>query len=883
MYSNLDLKTESDVEQKFILKLLTTAAPLGLGYFDSDFKTKPDIRKITIDKGTKAKLYYPDYIIIINGIPSLVIEAKTPGDDLNEAIRQGRLYATEINSKFKKRLNPCNKIIVTDGIEVMAGYWDTEQDYIKFKVENIDPTDIVFAQFLDFASKTTVEIHSKEILKDIKKGSTFIKPTQMLGGKAVVSEIIGQNSFGANISLEYKYLFNPDTLDERESIVSNAYVTSKRRESHVAPIDKIIRASVPPTQINSIGIEDTKNPKELISRFTAVSKLKNQLCLLIGDAGSGKSTFTDYLRKVALPTAITNCTEWININLNKAPLSKDMIYMWVVSAVIDAIKMHHHDIDFNKLQTLKVMYANELNVVEKGRAALYPKDSESYINIIYKELERLQLDQQITLNSLINYIISGKNKLLVVVFDNCDKRNREDQLLMFEVATWLKDSFNCMIFLPIRDTTYDNYCNEPPLDTVIKDLVFRIDPPLLEKVVYERLNYALREIKTDTSKFHYFLSNNLKVECSRNEVGIYLKCIIATLFQDTYFKSIITGLAGRNIRRGLEVILEFCKSGYISENDIFQIRQSEGEFHLPPHQVATILIRGKSKYYSDSSSSIKNLFYSDKNEDLPDPFVRISILNWLKGKFREHGPNRTKGYHKVKDIVSDLQAYGHSRERILAEVQNFILADCIYSESFEPQVDNEDLISIAPAGFIHLDLLKNITYLSSVAEDTYFRENQVAKKIAENLTDGGKYHHHSKQANISGSKVLIDYMISYFDEYFPDNTEILGDGCWKDYLSLSTYKEYIERIIESDKGYVDTERLIIEYPKGTVVEALVVSTKTYGAFVRFNTNGKGILQASIMNSEYKHKVNNLNEGEWVRAEIIEYNSKHSRFTLKLTD
>ena len=201
-----------------------------------------------------------------------------------------------------------------------------------------------------------------------------------------------------------------------------------------------------------------------------------------------------------------------------------------------------------------------------------------------------QDDAKYTLQCLISYLYSKHDKLLIIVLDNCDKRNRDDQLLMFEVTTWLKDTFNCMIFLPLRDTTYDQYYSEPPLDTVIKDLVFRIDPPLLKKVVYARLNYAIREIEKNDEEFSYYLSNNARVICSRGEVGVYLKCIVASLFQDNLFKRIITGLAGRNIRKGLEILLNFCTSGHISDDELFRIKQSSGEYTLPPHLVARILI-----------------------------------------------------------------------------------------------------------------------------------------------------------------------------------------------------------------------------------------------------------------------------------------------------
>jgi type I site-specific restriction endonuclease len=101
--------SESDVEQKFIVSLLLQAAPDGLGYSDVDYRTKVDIRKLAIDKGNSKKLYYPDYAIVCDGLPLLIIEAKTPGQDLREAMREARLYAAEINASYPKGINPCER------------------------------------------------------------------------------------------------------------------------------------------------------------------------------------------------------------------------------------------------------------------------------------------------------------------------------------------------------------------------------------------------------------------------------------------------------------------------------------------------------------------------------------------------------------------------------------------------------------------------------------------------------------------------------------------------------------------------------------------------------------------------------------------------------
>lgn len=99
---------ESDVEQKFVFPFLCAPQPTGLGFPTSSIKTKPNIKRFLIGKGNEQKLYYPDYLIVLLGFPLMVVEAKGPGEDLETAYREARLYANELNATFLRVLTRCD-------------------------------------------------------------------------------------------------------------------------------------------------------------------------------------------------------------------------------------------------------------------------------------------------------------------------------------------------------------------------------------------------------------------------------------------------------------------------------------------------------------------------------------------------------------------------------------------------------------------------------------------------------------------------------------------------------------------------------------------------------------------------------------------------------
>jgi hypothetical protein len=85
-----DFSTESDVEQKFIMPLLTH--PSFLEIPSRAILTKKSMRVLPfVDKSALPKGYIPDYIVFFNGYPILVVEAKPPEVAIKQAIDEARM------------------------------------------------------------------------------------------------------------------------------------------------------------------------------------------------------------------------------------------------------------------------------------------------------------------------------------------------------------------------------------------------------------------------------------------------------------------------------------------------------------------------------------------------------------------------------------------------------------------------------------------------------------------------------------------------------------------------------------------------------------------------------------------------------------------------
>lgn len=879
MTEPLSINTESDVEQKFVYPLLTNNNPYGLGFSEALIKTKPDIRKYKIDKGQKEKYYFPDYIILTNGLPTIIVEVKEPSEDIYEGFREARLYSTEVNSSYPKDLNPANFIISTNGLKTIAGYWDDNEPAFNFEISECEITHPQFSDFLDTFKHSEVSKYSFNILQRIRTGTQFYKPTYLLGGRVSRGESIGENSFGSNIALDYQYLFNPEGDIDRDKIVKNAYVESKRRLAHVNPIDRLIRSIITPSKSSSTEFEDTSNPKELLNKFEDQSKLKNQVCILVGSVGSGKSTFIDYIQAKALDEKVLEKTRWLRLNYNKAPFDKQLIYNWTIEQIIDRIKTLYPEIDFEEFSFLEQILWNEIKQIKKGALKLL-EGSSNYNTELFKEIQKITDDKLIVLKRTIQHLLTSRAILPIIVLDNCDKRNRDDQLLLFDVANWLKDSLCCMVFLPIRETTFDIYRNEPPLDTVIKDLVFRIDPPLLINVIQKRIDYALREINVDNSNFFYYLQNGSRVKCNRSDVGNYLSCVLNTLFSNEYFKRLMIGLTGRNIRKGLEIFLDVCKSGHLPEELILKMRTKPVETEIPNFIISDILFKGNRRFYDESSSRIKNVFGSNTSDPIPDPFIRVSILNWLKDRQRLPGPTGIKGYHLISELSNNLTKQGHELKVIEREIEFLLSNNYLISETQEYKYEPENLICITSAGVVLYDLITRIDYLSAVSEDTLFKNQGNAIDIKNNITAINVKPRFKKIRTLENASILINYLLDYKNNYWTNTSSYINNDDDIILKCLTECSDVIQRIKENDQEYIDYPVLINSYPQGTEVEAQIEHITTYGFFVSFGAGGQGSVHIND-NPNLLTSLSNYEIGDWVELEVLDFNSEHKRFQMKI--
>lgn len=135
IYCNFDdLSNEASVEAFFMTPMLQ-----DLGYPNKNIKTKQSITKLKIAIGSKSYFYKPDYCIVLGKNPKIIIDAKSPTENIEDFTNQCIHYCLLLNEDAGK--NKVEYFILSNGLKTCL-YLSTsskpiiELDFFDFQYGN---------------------------------------------------------------------------------------------------------------------------------------------------------------------------------------------------------------------------------------------------------------------------------------------------------------------------------------------------------------------------------------------------------------------------------------------------------------------------------------------------------------------------------------------------------------------------------------------------------------------------------------------------------------------------------------------------------------------------------------------------------------------------
>jgi hypothetical protein len=730
--------TESDVEQKFVFPLLTDVALLAIPA--EAVKSKKYLAPTALDKAAgKTGGYYPDASVWHFGMPMLVIEVKDPEVQSEVGFREACLYARHLNATFQTGLNPCRYVLASNGHTLLAGYWDQAQPAHTFQVDDLKPGTSALETLIGFCGAKVIEVQAHQSLAALKiqRGE---RPASRVGGAALLNSKKALNSFAAELSPILRRYFSSTNEENVKEIAQRAYVSSTEITEYDRVLEALLKDRVTARRDTIVKpLQVRKNDEKVLTKairdYHADEAVGGQLQIIQGAVGSGKSIFARRYRQVLEPSDLAEANLWAFVDFNNGPASLKSAEAWLCDTLLTSLQAENPTFDLYEESALKGAFSNKIRQRRTYYEQMRKISEAEEIKARATDIAGWQSDPQMLVEGFGTYLQGHHEKSLVVVLDNVDKRQLKDQLDAFQLALWVMAKTKSFVILQMRDETYERYKNTPPLDTFRSGIAFHIAPPRFIDVVKRRLELGLEYLnKHAAERQEYVLDNSVRVILPKGELGNFLKALYGIIFgRRTNVARILEALAGKDVRRAMEMFVGIVSSGHLSTSAITSAVRGHGEFPVTEYHVIRILMRGDYRFFSENSSFISNIFHYDNMWVRPDNFLLIEILFYLCMNRKYSGEIGLEGYFSVSRICDEIERMGYDRDDVYNGVNYLLRRQLIGADNFNStQVQHDQCVKIEASGFMHLRVLcERIEYLYGVLATTPIADTKVVARIAD--------------------------------------------------------------------------------------------------------------------------------------------------------
>ncbi len=570
-------------------------------------------------------------------------------------------------------------------------------------------------EFVDLLSPNGI---SNQTLATRVASNLAIIPTFAKSLNDVVTErpLPSKNYLISPMRLLMRECFGELTAPDQAEMLRTCYVSTDVTDETLKLLEIFAGDNLPP-HLQVVA-------RKLVRRPDAITDLtegapSGATVLLVGRAGSGKSTFLAFARQtiesrqqghhVVLFVDLLSRTE-----THAKSFDHDRLISEVCRDLLIAVQTKYPELNPFARENLEIIYAGEIDRLKqtlRPEARSGPKFDEKVDALIEKHLE----DPRWHLKALLGNL--GRQEIPVtILLDNVDRGTPEFEMVTSKLAEHLAQNTRSTVVTCLRETTYA--AGRIGFLDVRKQTVRTISPPPFAEVARRRFDIMRSRVANDNKLRKKLLAAlaGTPFESVRSFAEILADLVLGG---DGQLKECVVALSGTNIRRALDLLEGFSISTHTDLEQLFRmhVKQSQGRSSggLGLDLFLRSAMRGTGSRYVEQTSTIVNLFQASLAR-VNSHFTRARILQLLNWRLRQSYDNKDI---RVADVVSELGSIGHRADDVDRALSYMGARGLVNSTSSqEPPWDFGHAVHIGAAGHYYLTtLIYNREYQNNVADD----------------------------------------------------------------------------------------------------------------------------------------------------------------------
>lgn len=724
------VETEQDARLQLIDRLLVEV----LSWNHEDIATEPH-----------SPLGYTDYLLKIGPQARFVLEAKRTGkvllDTVNPSYRHYKVSSPALTSAsegIKQAAGYCldhgvDFAVVTTGLVWIAFLpFPSGKSYREgtaFVFPSLSAIRDNFALFYDLFSKEGV---SKKLFK-LHFAKAEGLAVQQFDPMASVNKpsdlkLLGKSSLAADLDPVFREFFGSLSGESDKDMLLECFVETPESRHADAALEKLVRDISAGVSTIETGT-GTQIAREI---ETAVSTMRGDTIVIVGNKGAGKSTFVERFFELILDRSIRDKCLVINIDLLKSNGDIAALPNWLAAKVRSALEKQLFKNSTPTYDQLKGIYHSEYVKWREGQFAPLYKHDKSAFEMKFGEFldDKINSDDFAYILRLLEHVVKSRLLLPCVILDNADHYPEGFQEAAFQwtqsIRTEIPFSF---VVVPVTDRTIWRLSKAGPFQTY-RSKLFYLPVPSTKEVLGKRISYLKTQTNVAKNTRSYFLQKGIRL--SVDNIRAFAACSEEIFLNEPFISRRIGWLSNHDIRRSLMISQQVLTSPHLSIDDLvgaYLKLGASGNVKVSYRKFMQALINGEyNAFQQDNSSFVLNLF--DVSPDFPStPLLRLSVLKLLIDRAGEE--SGLGSYVPISQIYSYCESMGISEDAARAALSIMLGYRLVepYDASAQSPDDAQQLV-ITHSGRMHYEMATtDLLYVSQMAFSTALRSTSVVDKL----------------------------------------------------------------------------------------------------------------------------------------------------------
>lgn len=499
-------------------------------------------------------------------------------------------------------------------------------------------------------------------------------------------------------------------------------------------------------KVQELNTAESTELTEIIQRVKEMQR--NELVLLVGTKGAGKTTFIDRFFADVLPSTIRDDCVFVRLDLSRSGGRADQIGTWLDEHFLTALEKAAFQSGYPTYDEIVGMCIGEYKRWSEGhKKHLYETDKLKFKDQFGEHIEKyFRRDRPCEyIIHLLFHIVRNHKKVPCIVFDNADHFNVNFQEEAFNYAHSICSESICLMILPITDTTSWQLPKQGPMQSFYTDSFFLPTPPT-ELIIRRRIEYIEKKVaeeqvasgKKPKAGTGYFMSRNLRLEIEN--IKGFAACLQTVFVNTGLVADWIGRLSNHDIRRGLQLSCDIVTSPHINVAELLAAWVGKTTMVVNPDDVKNAMTRGRYDiYFSTVQSFVQNL-YNLIPEYETTPLLSLRILHFLNETWDANKDNDAR-YVSVSEILEYFQTMnidGRATDACLDQLMQRGL--CLGYDPTATKVVDATKLEISPSGRQHVQWgLRDWVYIESMAEVTPLHDATAADTIRTCMKNGSPH------------------------------------------------------------------------------------------------------------------------------------------------